>query len=93
MYLLILLIIVLGVSFAILNQSVVSVNYYLGQASLPLSLLIVLVFAIGSFFGLLVSFWFIVKIKIKNYRLKQRLKVAEKEVQNLRVIPIQDRKT
>ena len=90
-YLLLLIIILIGVTFAVLNPSIVTVNYYISQKTLPLSLLLVLVFGLGCFLGLLVGGWLFLKVKLKNYRLKQRLKNAEKEVQNLRAIPLQDR--
>ncbi len=90
-YLLLLIIILIGITFAVLNPAMVTMNYYIGQKTLPLSLLLVTVFALGCFLGLLVGGWLLLKVKIKNYRLKQRLKVAEKEVQNLRAIPLQDK--
>ncbi|HSW94337.1 MAG TPA: LapA family protein [Gammaproteobacteria bacterium] len=90
-YVLLLIIILIGVTFAVLNPAIVTLNYYIGQKTLPLSLLTVSVFAFGCFLGLLVGGWLFLKIKIKNIRLKQRLKVAEKEVQNLRAIPLQDK--
>lgn len=90
-YLLLLIIILIGITFAVLNPAMVTMNYYVGQKTLPLSLLLVAVFAFGCFLGLLVGGWLLLKVKIKNYHLKQRLKVAEKEVQNLRAIPLQDK--
>lgn len=90
-YLLLLIVILIGITFAVLNPNAVTVNYYIGQKTLPLSLLIVFIFALGCFFGLLVGGWLLLKVKLKNYHLKQKLKVAEKEVQNLRAIPLQDR--
>ena len=90
-YLLLLIIILIGVTFALLNPSPVLIHYYVGQKTLPLSMLLVLVFALGCFLGLLVGLWFVFKIKIKNYHLKKRVKIAEKEIQNLRAIPLQDR--
>jgi hypothetical protein len=33
----------------------------------------------------------LIKAKIVNYRLKQRLGFAEKEIENLRAIPLQDK--
>lgn len=90
-YLLVFIIVLLGVTFATLNPSVATLNYYVGQKTMPLSLLLVSVFALGCFLGLFVGLWLLLKVKIKNYRLKQRLKIAEKEVQNLRSIPLQDR--
>ena len=90
-YLLLLIIILIGITFAVLNPTPVTMNYYMGQKTLPLSLLMVSVFAIGSLLGLFVGGWLLLKFKIKNYRLQQRLKIAEKEVQNLRAIPLQDK--
>jgi len=90
-YLLLLIIILIGITFAVLNPTIVTLNYYIGQKTSPLSLLMVSVFALGCFSGLLVGGWLLLKVKIKNYQLKQRLKVAEKEVQNLRAIPLQDK--
>lgn len=90
-YIFLLLIVVLGVSFASLNSGVVTLNYYLGHKVMPLSLLLVSVFAIGCLLGILVGLSIIIKLKLKNYRLRSRLKLAEKEVANLRAIPLQDR--
>lgn len=90
-YFLIIIIILLGVTFASLNSGPVTIHYYVGEHTFSLSLLLVLVFASGSLLGLLVGFWLLLKLKVKNYRLSQHLKVAEKEIENLRAIPLQDR--
>ncbi len=89
-YLFLLLIIVLGVSFAILNSSDVTINYYVGLSTLPLSLLVAIVFALGGLLGVLIGFWLLLKVKVKNYRLAQRLKLADAEIENLRAIPLRD---
>ncbi len=89
-YLIILLIIIFGVTFATLNSSQVTVNYYVAQSSLPLSLLLALVFSGGCLVGILVCLWLLLKAKMKNRRLRQRLSLAEKEIANLRAIPLQD---
>lgn len=78
-------------TFATLNSESVTINYYLDQSTMPLSLLLVLVFAAGCLVGMVVGFWLLIKAKIVNYRLKQRLQLAEKEVGNLRAIPLQDK--
>ncbi len=90
-YIVLLLIIILGVSFATLNSVPVALNYYVGQKTMPLSLLLVSVFAIGCLLGLLVGLGIVIRLKVKNYRLRHRLNLAEKEVVNLRAIPLQDR--
>ena len=90
-YIFILLIVLIGISFATLNSDAVNINYYIGEKELPLSLLLALVFGFGCVLGILVGVWILIKTKIKNYRLQQRLKLAEKEIENLRAIPLQDK--
>jgi putative membrane protein len=90
-YIFLLLIVLIGISFATLNSDLVDVNYYVGKKEMPLSLLLALVFGVGCLLGIFVGFLILVKTKIKNYRLKQRLKMAEKEIENLRAIPLQDK--
>lgn len=90
-FIFLLLIILLGITFAVLNSAIVTVNYYVGQNTMPLSLLLVLDFALGGLVGLGIGLWLFIKIKLKNYRLRQRLKFAEKEIENLRAIPLHNK--
>ena len=90
-YFLLLIIVLFGMTFATLNSESVTINYYLGQSTLPLSLLLVLVFALGCLIGIMVGFWLLIKAKLHNYRLRQRLHLADKEIENLRAIPLQDK--
>ncbi|MCD6038679.1 MAG: lapA [Gammaproteobacteria bacterium] len=90
-YALLFIIILLGISFATLNPSLVNFNYYVGQRTFPLSLLLAISFISGCVLGLLVGFFLLIKLKIKIYSLQTQLKIAEKEVINLRAIPLQDR--
>ncbi len=89
-YLLLTAVILLGVTFASLNAEPVMLNYYIGNSKIPLSLLLALVLIIGCTIGLLVSLVLYIKLKYANRRLKQRLKVVEQEVANLRTIPLKD---
>jgi lipopolysaccharide assembly protein A len=90
-YIVLILIILLGVSFAILNSETVNINYYVGQKVMPLSVLLAAVFSGGCLLGIGVGVWLYLKAKVKNYRLRQRLKMADKEIENLRAIPLQDK--
>jgi lipopolysaccharide assembly protein A len=90
-YILILIIILFGLTFATLNSTSVTVDYYFSQSSLPLSLILVIAFALGCLLGILAGFFFILRAKMTNYRLKQRLNLAEREIANLRAIPLQDK--
>jgi putative membrane protein len=90
-YIFLLIIIFFGISFAVLNADMVTINYYFGEVTLALSLLVVIVFASGCLLGMIVSLIWLIKIKISNYHLKQRLQAAEKEMTHLRTIPLQDK--
>jgi len=83
-------IILLGITFACLNAEPVSINYYIGTQSFPLSLLLVLTLGVGSILGLVAGTVIYLKSKAKNRRLKARIKLAEKELSNLRTMPLQD---
>lgn len=89
-YLIMLIVILVGVSFAVLNAQTVAVNLYFTTSKLPLSLLLAFTMVLGVFLGLLVSLILYIRLKSANYRLKRRLKLAEAEVSNLRAIPLKN---
>ena len=89
-YFFLLIIILFGMTFATLNSESVTINYYFSQTSVALSLLLVLVFALGCLIGMIAGLWLLLKAKLKSHRLRQRLNLAEKEIENLRAIPLQD---
>ncbi len=89
-YVLALIIVLLGITFAGLNAEPVTLNYYIGNVKLPLSLLLVLTLIIGCVLSLIISLIFYIKLKNDNRRLRQRLKVVEAELANLRTIPLKD---
>lgn len=90
-YIFFIIIILLGITFALLNHNPVIIHYYFGEQTLPLSFLLVLSFVFGCLFGLLVGLFMLIKLKLKNYHLHQQLKMSETEINNLRAIPLQDR--
>lgn len=90
-YIFILVIVIFGMTFATLNSDSVTINYYIDQSTMPLSLLLVAVFASGCLIGMLAGLGLLIRSKINNYRLTQRLHLAEKEIDNLRAIPLQDK--
>ncbi|MES2997809.1 MAG: LapA family protein [Pseudomonadota bacterium] len=89
-YLLLIVVVLFALAFAGLNAELVSVNYYLGKAQLPLSLLAVLSFIVGGLLGLLTAFVIYIKLKYANRRLKHRLRLVEEELINLRALPLKD---
>lgn len=90
-YIFLLAIIIFGMTFATLNSELVTINYYFGQSTLALSLLLVLAFAIGCVVGMIAGLWLLIKTNIRYRRVKNKLALAEKEIENLRAIPLQDK--
>ena len=84
------LIALLGVIFAILNAETVQINYYFGSKEAPLSLAIILSMLLGAILGLLASLGLILKSKREVSKHKRMSDVAEKEIANLRAIPIKN---
>ena len=89
-YLLILMVVLLGLTFACLNADPVQINYYLGSKTLPLAILLVIVFTSGCLVGLLFTFWIYLKARRDKYRLQVRLKGVEKEIASLRNMSLKD---
>lgn len=84
------LLIVIGVSFAALNASLVDVNFYFQTVSMPISVLMTIMLGIGMIIGFLLfinRYW---RVKIEYRKMKNQLKLTEKEIKNLRSIPLQD---
>lgn len=89
-YIVFIVLLLLALSFALLNADAVSINYYLGTSQVPLSILLVFAFGIGCIVGLLVSMSWYLRSKWHNRKLTQRLELAEKELTNLRTMPLKD---
>jgi len=84
------IIIVLGISFAALNASSVQLNLYIKQISMPVSILVIVMLAIGFFIGFFSTICRQWRQKREIKELKSKLLIAEKEVKNLRSIPLND---
>lgn len=85
-----LILIVFGVSFAALNAGSVQVNFYFRTLAMPISVLIILVLGLGIIIGLILFMMKYWRLKADYRKLKGQLKLTEKEIKNLRCIPLQD---
>lgn len=89
-YLLLLIIVLLGTLFATLNAQTVVLNYYFGEAQLALSLLLIYTLVVGIGFAVFLAAWPVIACKRQQFHLKRRLKQMEKELENLRTMPVRD---
>jgi len=90
-FIIILIIMMLGAIFTVLNAEPVLFNYYFGSRELPLSLIITAALGAGVMIGILSGIGMVFGLKRENAGLKQRARLAREEVKNLRSIPLQDR--
>ena len=89
-FLLILVVMILGAAFAVMNPDSVRVDYYFGARDLPLSLLLFFSLVLGTLLGMLFSLASILGLKRDNVRLRRRERLAAEEVNNLRNLPIKE---
>lgn len=83
-------VVAVGALFAVLNAAPVNLNYYFGSVEIPLSLVLVITFAVGAVLGIVAGLGLIMRLKAQNRRLRRAADLAEKEVVNLRNLPIKD---
>jgi len=84
------LILLLGLSFAVLNAQNISLNYYFGMWQAPLSLTLVLALALGALLGIVACLGLLMKLKNEVSTLQKAAKLSETEVMNLRAMPLKD---
>ncbi|HFD80939.1 MAG TPA: LapA family protein [Gammaproteobacteria bacterium] len=87
-FLLLIVLVVLGVSFAVLNAEPVSLNYYFGYLEIPLSMVVVVSLTAGALIGALVSMGVILRLKRQLARTRRELRKAEKQAAELQVLPV-----
>ncbi|KTD49476.1 hypothetical protein Lrub_0575 [Legionella rubrilucens] len=85
-----LLLILVGVSFAALNASSVEVNFYVTTVTMPISILMTIMLGIGIVVGFLIFLLRYWRLKRELARVRNQLRLTEKEIKNLRDIPLKD---
>ena len=85
-----LLLILVGISFAGLNAQSVYINLYFTDLNIPVSVLIILMVSLGMLLGFLLSLCRYWRLRAECRKIKNQLKLTEKEIRNLRAIPLQD---
>lgn len=79
-----------GIGFALLNHSPVNFDYFFGQLSIPLSLLLVFALTSGFLLGLFAFSIKLFKIRCENSRLSCQARASKRELENLRSMAITD---
>lgn len=85
-----LVLVIFGIVFAVLNAEPIRLNYYFGSKEVALSLVLVLAMIVGALLGIIASTSMIISNRREVVKLRKAVQLAEKEVANLRAIPIRD---
>jgi len=89
-FIILLLVVLFGLSFSLLNAQPVEVDYYFGSQTLPLSLLLVIAIIVGALIGVMASLVVVMRRTREMRRLRRRLGDTEKELNQLRRLPLKD---
>jgi uncharacterized integral membrane protein len=81
---------VVAIIFTAANYDPVSLNYFTGKISLPLSILVLAVFLCGLLFGLLLDAWVMYRQRARIRSLEKLLDANKQELSNLRNLPLRD---
>ena len=84
------LICILGLSFHLKNDQLVSLNYYLGSFEYYFSVYILVSIIIGVMLGIILTLPKLLLLKQENKKLLRQIDIKDKEVNNLRTLPIKD---
>lgn len=78
-YIFLILIVILGVTFAALNAELVPFHYYIGKKELPLSFLLAFSFTLGIMLGWFLTLSMVFRVKRKNFELKSHVKKLQQK--------------
>ena len=86
-----LLIFIVSLVFFLRNNQMITFNYLVASKDISLSFLLFISLGIGALLGVLAWLPKIISLKHRISRLEKRGKLYEKELDNLRVMPMKDR--
>lgn len=84
------LVFTVGIAFSAINNDSVTINYYLGTLSLPLSIIVVISIVLGLILGASALFVGSLQLRYENRRLVKKLETSEQEINSLRILPLTD---
>lgn len=78
------------VVFALLNSTSVQLNYLFGRTQLPLSLVMFIFLSLGALIGMIWTASWVISQRGSNHELKTKVDLLQKEIDNLRAMPVKD---
>lgn len=86
----VLIVMAIGISFAVMNAGMANLNYYFGTVELPLSVILVGALALGALLGVVASLGGNLRLRRENATLRHQARISAQEINNLRSIPIKE---
>ncbi|MCK5433040.1 MAG: LapA family protein [Gammaproteobacteria bacterium] len=87
---LLLLIFIVSLVFFLKNNQMITFNYLVDSQDISLSFLLFISLSIGALLGILAWLPKIIGLKHRISKLEKQMKLSEKELDNLRVMPMKD---
>lgn len=87
---LLLLIFIISLVFFLKNNQMIAFNYLVASKAISLSFLLFISLCIGVLLGILALLPKIIGLKHRISKLEKQMKLTEKELDNLRVMPMKD---
>ncbi len=70
------------------NMHSIQLNYFIGSTEIPLVVVLLVMLLVGGLIGVLATYGRVLVLKLEAAKLRHKNKVNEKEISNLRAIPI-----
>jgi putative membrane protein len=90
-YIILFIIFVLAISFSLLNSQTVNIDLYFSKQSVDLMLVILASICVGVVMGVAAVSGMMLRTRHELSKTKKEVKLVEKEVANLRSLPLKDK--
>ena len=90
-FIVLLILVVFTISFTLLNTQMVSIKYYFVQWDTDLMKVILFSVCLGAVLGFMATISMVFRLKHELSKKKKEVKLIEKEVANLRALPLKDK--
>lgn len=81
---------IVSVAFAAFNTQPVTLSLYFSEWQLPLAVLMIMVLLIGLLAGAAIILLSTLRLRLAHRSLQQKLQIAERELDSLRILPIRE---
>lgn len=90
-FIILLFLAILAISFTLLNSQTVQLNFYFLRTDIDLMWVVLLSVCIGAAMGVIATLGMVFRLRHELTKRKKEVKLIEKEVANLRALPLKDK--